>query len=249
MAYSTTAQVADDPNQDPQGYLSRMWEKFVDLGPKILDLQHRAAVIAARAREQGDTERAEQAVAVIRSLHNLGKVHMLAVDKAEQYGSYIGLGSYRAAGLSGLPVAVAAALSALALLVAWVFRSYDAEARKLDLIEEGILTPEQAAALDPGPQPAGLVGAAQGVIMWAVLAAVGLMVARHMLDAPRRNPPLVVYGANPPGTIGEDVHAVYYRHAEDGQFYVHEFEGGVELEALPDGTVLLHGPDPLWEEF
>lgn len=233
---------------DPVAYLRDVWARFEALEPRILDLQHRAAVLARQAREAGDVERAEQAKAVIRKLGELGQLHIRIVDRAQQVGEYIGLGSYGRFG--AVPVAALSVLSAVALLVAWVFRAYAAEERKLDLIEAGVLTPEEAAALDPGPKPAGLLGGLQGLLLWGAVAVVGLMLAqRFFLQGPRRNPPLVVYGRNPPGPIGRDVHAVWYQHAEDGDYYVHEFAGPVEMIALDDGTVLLTADAPLWEDF
>lgn len=242
--YSADIGLAGTPEDDPQGYLQSVWSEFVALGPAILDLQHRAAMIAADANAAGDPERAEQAVEVIQQLHTVGQLHQRAMDRALQVGEWIGLGGYGPQ-LGAIPVAALTILSGLALVVAWVFRAYEAADRKLDLIEDGILTPEQAAALDPGPAPGGMLGEAKGLLILAAVLGLGLMLANRYV----RNPPLVVYGSNPPGPIGEDVHAIYYRHAEDGKHYVHEFAGDVQMDALEDGSVLLSGPLPLWEDF
>lgn len=234
----------------PVEFLRARWDDFVALEPRILDLQHRAAQVAYQASQQGDPERAEQAKDVIRKLQNLAQIHLRIMDRAREVVEYWTGAELSSWGLGAIPVAALTVISGLALLVAWVFRAYAAEERKLDLIEAGVLTPEQAAALDPGPKPGGVLAGLQGVLGWALVAFVGFMVVRQVLEGGfRANPPLMVYGPNPPGPIAEEVHAVYYRHAQDGQLYVHEFEGGVGLEALPDGTVLIHGDDPLWEDF
>lgn len=235
--------------EDPRGYLERMWDRFVALEPKILDLQHRAALAVQRARAAGDQQREDQARQVLLRLGDLAQLHIRIVDQAQGVAEYIGLGAYpTGTRLGAIPAAALAVITTVAALVAWVFRSYAAEERKLELIEAGVLTPEQAAALDPGPRPAGLVGELRGVLLWGALAVVALMVAQRFVG-PRRNPPLMIYGRNPPGPIGQDVHAVYYTHAEDGEYYVHEFDGDVEMVALDDGSVLLRAPVPLWEDF
>jgi hypothetical protein len=52
-------------------------------------------------------------------------------------------------------------------------------------------------------------------------------------------------------TFGERVHAVLYRHADDGGEWVHEFGPGVEMHANDDGSVTLAHEDGrrIWEEF
>ncbi len=53
------------------------------------------------------------------------------------------------------------------------------------------------------------------------------------------------------GQIAENVHAILYEHANDGLFYEHEFEPGVQAFALQNGDILLSRRDgrPLWGEF
>jgi hypothetical protein len=72
--------------------------------------------------------------------------------------------------------------------------------------------------------------------------------------AARKNPSLVVFGANPRGArvFGTSVEAIYYRHAEDGQRYVHDFERkDIRMYGLNDGSVLIKGPRGvrIWEHF
>ncbi|NIQ55854.1 MAG: hypothetical protein GWN71_21530, partial [Gammaproteobacteria bacterium] len=49
--------------------------RFRELGPKILDLQHRAAKLAAEAKRRGDLRRHELATDVIHKLARLREIH------------------------------------------------------------------------------------------------------------------------------------------------------------------------------
>lgn len=231
-------------------YLRARWTEFLALGPRIIDLQHEAALVAQRARARGDAAGEAAAKQEILRLGEMNKAHGWAIDtyNLKEVGQALGLGA--------VPVAGALAFSSIALVVLWAFRAYAASAEKLRLIEAGVLTPEQAAQLDPGPSPQMLFRGATDLAtlaMWGL----GLWLAFQLftLYAPgkraRSNPPLDVWNANPPEVLGEEVYAVTYRHDEDGRDYIHEFGPDVELEALPDGSVLLshrHGLR-LWDDF
>lgn len=70
----------------------------------------------------------------------------------------------------------------------------------------------------------------------------------------RRNPALVVMGANPRrgeliGTTVERL-TIRYKHAADGQHYYHHTQAGVRIQALPDGSLrLTHPTRRLWGEY
>ncbi len=196
---------------------------------------------------------------MIHKLARLREIHGKVVERVAGMADRLGI---ETTGVGAVPFLAPMALGALALVVLWVFRSYAAQERKLELIEQGTLTPEQAAELDPGGPPqqaARLLGEATGLAKWIALGIVA-WAALDMLNIfeggpfSRRNPPLVIYGPNPPPgaeMIGSDVEAIYYRHAEDGAHYVHEFEeSDVRMYGNPDGSVRVEHPDrPLWGEF
>lgn len=236
-----------------RAYLRQQWGAFLGLSARIIDLQHRAAELAYRNRE-AHPFLADQAKAVIRELGKLNQYHNSAVAKMRTVASYTGLGAVaQPATLGAIPAAQVTVITALALFVVWFFRAFEAQERKLDLIESGALTPEQAAQLEPGPMPQGVISSVADILKWAAFAFLGYMAlqalqGRELLP----NPPLVTWDVNPPegGLFGDDVYAIWYRHTDDGRNYVHEFDPGVELEALPDGSVLLSHPTRrLWEEF
>lgn len=257
-------------------YVRDQWGRFVNLYQTIIDLQHRAAVVAYQAGQAGDLETEELARQAIHSLADLQRKHDATVRTAEGLADTIGLSGYGApsgrVGLGAIPFAAAAGVSALALAVLWFFRAASLEERKLELLESGVATADELALLDPGNPPAMILGQAAGLakvllaglalyVGWQILQESGALKAlgkrassrrSSRSSRARRNPPLVVFDSNPPGgLIGEEVLAVWYEHADDGQPYVHEFGPGVELYAEPDGRVTLEhrAGRELWQDF
>lgn len=235
------------------GYLQSVWNRFLGLSSAIIDLQHRAAVASADARAAGNDFLADQARAVIYALRDLQSAHNWATSKIETVASWVGLSSYRRVpGLGAIPAAQVTIITTVALVVVWFFRSFAAQERKLELIEAGVLTAEEAAQLETGPAPAAVLGSI-AELGKLVLVGFGLWIAWQMLATWRSNPPqLQVFDVNPPDELfGEEVYAVWYRHADDDNPYVHEFGRGVVMQAERDGTVTLRhrGGKPLWREF
>lgn len=238
-----------------RAYLRDRWAAFLNLGPRIVDLQHRAALEAGRCRERGDMECHAEAQQVIRDLGALNVRHGEVVDRfhLERMGEALGLAGYY--GGLGAWFVPAAAFSSVALVALWAFRAYELNERKLELIERGVLTPAEAAALDPGPAPGSFLGDLEGlgklvlagVVVWLAVQAFGM----YQAGRSARPNPLEVWRVNPPGTMSRRVYDVRYRHLEDGEDYVHDFGPDVELEALDDGTVLLSHSEglPLWADF
>lgn len=238
-----------------RAYIREKWGEFLNLGPRIVDLQHRAALAAGAARERGDTQSYDLARETIRKLGALNVAHGKAIDtyNLEGIGEALGLSGYT--GLGAVPIVGALAFSSLALVVLWAFRSFEAESRKLDLIEQGVLTPAEAAALDPGPSPGTLFAGIADVgklVLWGALAWFAFQIAQQYAPKKRarRNPPLEVWHTNPPGLLGE-AYDIRYQHAEDGLDYVHDFDPGVDIEVLDGGDVYLSQRDglPLWDDF
>lgn len=235
----------DETVTEAEGWLRARWADFVNLFQPMLDVQHRAAVAVNEARQAGNEELAEQARSVVDNMAKLIELHAKVVEKLEA----AGFGGQALGAFPLIPVA-ALGVSGLATLALWIFRKYEAEAEKLRLIEAGVLTPEQAAALDPGPPPGGMLGTLVGAdwARWALIG-LGLFLAWNAFREFQPNPPLVMLG-NPPGDFGRHVYAVEYRHTDDGEPYRHDFGPGVRLRAEPDGSVRIYHPSrPVWADF
>jgi len=230
---------------DPVVYLKSTWVRFRDMFPELLALQHRAATLAATlpaSREKTEARASVDEIAL------LIRVQARTAKRIEESRGYIGLGAVV------IPPVILAGLVALALIVAWVFRAYAAQAKILDMIEAGTLTPSEAAALmdaaGPMPDVSVLGGIGLGTIL-GVAAVLGLLWYTKR-GAPRKNPALVVLGANPPpeGIVGRRVLTLDYVHGDDGQAYTHSFRPGVKMQALEDGSVrLFHPRRRIWRDF
>lgn len=231
---------------DPVAYLKATWAAFEGLFPSLLNLQHRASTLAATL--PANDARKSEARASVDAIAQLIRIHAATIRKVEEYGSYVGLGAL------AIPPAILAALSALALIVAWVFRSYAAQERILDMIEAGTLTPSEAVAIKEASGPAPgldiLGGVAQvgGVGVLVLLAVALVLFARRW----RPNPDLLTFHENPPrdGVWSHRVYDLTYRHDDDGEPYIHAFRRGVRLQGLEDGSVrMFHPSRRLWEDF
>ena len=178
--------VGDDV-EAAKNYLRSKWAEFLAMGPAIIDMQHRAALVAGAARERGDAAGEAAAKTEILELGELNQAHSWAVHtyNLENVGERLGLGAF--------PVLVAAgglAFVGLAGVVAWAFTALAYSSRKLDMIEAGTLTPAQAAALNPGPIPGNILGQAGGLATLA-LWGIGLWLAFQVFTAYKltQNPP------------------------------------------------------------
>lgn len=224
---------------EPSAWIAAVWDSFVELWPKILGLQHAAAEIAATSAP--GTVRHDTARAVVDGAAQLSRIHTATQRKVEEYTGYLGLGSAVVVG--------SLALAALALVVLWCFRRYDALNATLDAVQRGDITSSEAQSLldSAGPLPdlsvvgAGLTGTV-----------VGLLLAGALLwwwSRKRHNPDLVVLNP-PPGVWSHAVTRLEYVHDDDGEAYRHDFRPGVVMEGLEDGSVRLYNPDrPIWQEF
>lgn len=223
-------------------YVRERWHAFLALEPRIVDMQHRAALAAQSYAQRGNTELANAAKALIRELGNLNLLHGKIVDRFRDLAPYVGLGAVQ------IPVVLATAFSTAAIVLLWYFRKYAIQEQALEALEAGTLSEagflQMNQELGPSPLREGMDLAK--LALWAF---VGWLALQAFTVGFRRNPPLVVFG-NPPELISADALDISYIHADDGNPYVHEFEGGVELEALPDGTVLISHPNkPVWRDF
>lgn len=98
-----------------------------------------------------------------------------------------------------------------------------------------------------------------------------LQAVQDVMAKGSHNPPLVpAWQKNPPmqlkrrienassrikGLMSEEVHAIFYRHAEDGKLYQHDFKNPTLMLAVERGDgvrdILITSPDgfPIWQDF
>lgn len=143
-------------------YVRGKWDEFTGLYPRLLDLQHRAAVAAAEARAAGRDAEADEARASLDRLAALVELHDDAVSRFEILATAVGLGAF--------PIAYAAAAIALAGIVALVFARFGAESRIVGLLEAGRLTPGEAERILAETEGgAGLFGGLRESLQWIAL--------------------------------------------------------------------------------
>lgn len=245
--WSAVWQQVKNDGQAAADFIRARWTDFVGMDQRILDLQHRAATTAWNLSQQGSIL-ANVAHDLVSSIGKLYTIHGKTVAKVQEYGGALGI-----QGLGAVVTTISlVVLTGLAVLMVWVYMAYAAYQRKLDMIEAGQLPPD---SLEPPPSPTGVLGGVGSLVKWGVIALL-VYVGLEAVRAFRPNPALGVFRSNPPtddpeDVFGEDVYAIYYRHAQDGLDYVHDFDDGVVMESNPDGSITLWRPDGkrLWEDF
>lgn len=225
-------------------WIRDVWADFQELFPRVLGIQHEAADISATTANADVRASSRE---LVDACGHLIRVHSAVVKQVESYAGYIGLG----AGPGAVPVA--AVFAALALIILWCFRRYDALSETLELVKLGAVTPSEAAELleaaGPMPDLSVLGGVGVGTFLGA-LAVIGVL--WYVSKRRAQNPDLIVLGANPQpdGTWSRRVLSLDYIHDDDGQAYTHSFRPGVRMRALEDGTVQLYNPRRrIWREF
>lgn len=135
--------------QDPESawsWLQGIADRYMEIGPAIFDLRHRAAVAGAEAGQAGDDLTQSLAQQTIRRLSDLYDVWDRFSDLAARTRAAVagGLGAipWIALGIGG-----AAALVAAAGTMAYVLARFSAESRIVGLLEDRALTAEEAERL------------------------------------------------------------------------------------------------------
>ena len=141
MEHTTSAAQAAD--LEAEGYLESVGGEFQSLERRIIDMQHRAALVAGRARELGQTAEYNTGIDIIRKLGALNQEYDAARSTWASVRRWV-------PGLGAIPVFLVMIVAALAAAVAAVFRQADLEEHRLQLLEEGLLTPAELAKIQQG---------------------------------------------------------------------------------------------------
>lgn len=138
------------PSQALEWLKSRA-RKILKLEARIVDLQHKAALLAGRAREAGRPELEEQAKDAIRALGQLNQAWTPVADRLQ----YI----FSEMGLAGIPVPayLAGAVVATATAAYLLIRKVNQQDQLLQLVEDGVISAEEA----QGISRAGWLGSAE----------------------------------------------------------------------------------------
>lgn len=168
----TSSAEEDGPIQEAVQWIHEHYFHFMELGARIRTLQSRAAAVLADAQRQLDPDRQDAAGEVSSGLEALmrhwadfaGRMRWI-VERIPG----LGLGSWI------IPVAVSAVALFVAGGAAIIMRHADQAERALDLLEQGVLSPEEAHLLGldlSGPSlfgfsaGAGTALVAGGVLWW-----------------------------------------------------------------------------------
>lgn len=148
-------------------------QRFYDLGPKILDLQHKAALVSAKAGQAGNLELQRAAKASVVRIGALLRGHQDVINRWERIAP--GLTEGRV-GAIVIPIAIAGVVIAIAIAMSTIFRRVTAEERALSLLERGDINAKEAAeivaAIDvaPPPSPFAQIGKTAQYVVMALVA-------------------------------------------------------------------------------
>lgn len=140
------------PELDAEEYLDEVGADFRSLEGRIIDMQHRAAIVAGRAREAGRTADYETGIDIIRKLGQINQ------DYDTARGTWANVRRW-VPGLGVVPFFLVAIVTGLAAVVAAIFRQAAVEEHRLELLENGLLTPAELVQIQRGA-PAGLAALA-----------------------------------------------------------------------------------------
>lgn len=170
-------------------YVQGKVREFIGLDSRIANLQERARFTLKAAGEKGDVPAVREAGQILYDLSELrtdydktgGRLRDL-LEKLPGLGPSTGLGI-----VPVIPLALMAVVVAVSIAMAAIFRRANAQEKALALVESGVLTPEQAARLRPGPGGmfAGLAPAA-GYAALGIGLYFGLPIVASLLKRRRR---------------------------------------------------------------
>lgn len=151
--------------EDATAYISERYEAFQRLFPKLLDLQHAAALEVQKAATSGRPEAERLARESVQRLAGLIRLHAKTEERLDGFRSYV-------PGLGVIPIAYALAAVAVAGTIAYIFSRVHAEERIVRELQRGTLTAQEATALLAATEGGG--GPLQGLgstLRWVVLGA------------------------------------------------------------------------------
>lgn len=117
---------------------------FDTTGPKLLVMQHQAALLKGQLNAQGNTEGAAQAAAQLGRIQKLYRLYGSVSDKLAPVRGWL---SDQGFGVVAIPIIIAVAAVAAVGAMTYIIAQAAIESRELDALANGSLTADQLIAL------------------------------------------------------------------------------------------------------
>lgn len=129
--------------KDAYAYLKGKLEEFYTLPARIGAMKRRAATLLGVAQQKGAPTAAAEVAAILEGLPEVESRHAATAGKVSE-----AMSASREAGLGVIPWLAISAIMTAAAGIKWLLDRVKNDEHKLDMIERGILTPGEAAALN-----------------------------------------------------------------------------------------------------
>lgn len=125
------------------GYLKGKLEEFYTLPARIGAVKRRAATLLGVARQKGAATAAAEVAEILDGLPDVEAKHRATSAKVSE-----AMSASRESGLGVVPWLAISAIMTAAAGIKWLLDRVKHDEHTLDMIEQGLLTPSEAAALD-----------------------------------------------------------------------------------------------------
>ena len=126
-------------------YLRRKLEEFYTLPARIGAIKRRAATLLGVAQQKGAATAAAEVAAIVQGMPEVEARHRATSGTVSE-----AMSASKEAGLGAIPFLAISLIMTAAAGIKWLLDRVKNDERKLDMIEQGLLTPEEAAALNNG---------------------------------------------------------------------------------------------------
>lgn len=146
-------------------FIADKLREFDAAGPKLRALMHRAALGVVAARQANKPDAVAEFTRRREAIASLFKLHGVTSDKLASVRAWLREQGF---GAIVVPVLVAGAAVAAAASITYVLRETGLEAKRLELLEKGVLTPEQLTQLNRESKPSLVNVDLKGVAPWLI---------------------------------------------------------------------------------
>lgn len=129
--------------QQAWDYLKSKLEEFYTLPARIGAIKRRATTLLGVAQRKGAATAAGEVADILESVPEVERRHQATAAKVSE-----AMSATQEAGLGAVPWLLISAIMTAAGGIKWLLDKVKHDERKLDMIEQGLLTPDEAAALE-----------------------------------------------------------------------------------------------------